>query len=376
MDAVAPVFGWHFGDAAPVPWRQLPPYVLDTFGSSRVRPKLPSVSCQSRHADPPGPAADLATGAGGTGGATRQYSLVLVLGLLNHSNITITATREIRLVGQSDELDSRRHLIPYSERMPSKEPKGERATTHDTVDAIASATRRSAFPVRRAFIQQKDSGRRSIPGPLASFVAGSDLLGLRLYFLAITKASEQPWDMSLHSAVLARALGLPKPTSTATRGRISKAWTRLVERNLVSRGRRNRLAEFTLLAEDGSGDPYTRPTSRFINVPHEYWTSGPDDARRWYEVLKMPELTFLVIALSNLDNFPLPAERGPEYYGISADTLQRGATALRRHGLLDIQRKRIKAPLAPEGYTYENRYTLKPPFGPKGEMSAAASPVR
>lgn len=260
--------------------------------------------------------------------------------------------------------------------MLSREPKGERATSHDTVDAIASATQRSAFPVRRTFIQQKDGSGRSTPGPLAGFVAGSDLLALRLYFLAITKASKDPWDVSLHSAVLARALGLPKPTSTATRGRISKAWTRLVDRNLVSRGRRNRLAEFTLLAEDGSGDPYTRPTSAFINVPHDYWTTGPDDAHRWYEVLKMPDLTFLLIALSNLDNFPLPAERGPEYYGISADTLQRGATALRKHGLLEIQPNRIKAPLAPKGYTYENRYTLKPPFGPKGRMSTAASPVR
>ncbi len=90
----------------------------------------------------------------------------------------------------------------------------------------------------------------------------------------------------------------------------------------------------------------------------------------------MPELTFLVIALSNLDHFPLPAERGPQYYGISADTLQRGARSLRKFGLLETELKRIKAPLAPEGYTYENRYTLKPPFGPKGKMSLATSSVR
>lgn len=260
--------------------------------------------------------------------------------------------------------------------MSPSESKDEPATTHDTVDAIANATRRSAFPIRRAFIQQKDAGGQSMPGPLASFVAGSDLLGLRLYFLAVTKASEDPWDISLHSAVLARGLGLPNPTSAATRGRISKAWTRLVERNLVSRARRHRLAQFTLLCEDGSGGPYSRPTTGFVNVPHSYWTAGPDGARRWYEILKMPELAFLVIALSNLDQFPLPAERGPTYYGISADTLQRGATNLRKHGLLEIQSKRIKAPLAPEGYTYENRYTLKPPFGPKGKASTAASPVR
>lgn len=60
------------------------------------------------------------------------------------------------------------------------------------------------------------------------------------------------------------------------------------------------------------------------------------------------------------------AERGPECYGVSVDTLQRGATALCNHGLLEIQPKRIKAPLAPEGFTYENRYTLKTPVWPKG----------
>jgi hypothetical protein len=80
--------------------------------------------------------------------------------------------------------------------------------------------------------------------------------------------------------------------------------------------------------------------------------------------------------LSNPDFFPLPTERGPDYYGISADTLQRGADRLRRQNLLVIGRHRIIAPLAPDGYTYENRYTLQPPFGPRGKESKAVSPVR
>lgn len=259
--------------------------------------------------------------------------------------------------------------------MGTTKPSVDRATPHDTVDAVVAGTQRRAFPLRRTFLQQKLDGR-SAPGPLAEFVVGSDLLALRLYFLALTKATVEPWDVSLHSAVFARALGLPNPMSQATRGRVSKAWTRLVQRNLVARSRRNRLAEFTLLAEDGSGQPYTRPTSSYLQVPHDYWTAGPDGSRRWYEVLKMPDLTFLVIALSNLDSFPLPAERGPDYYGISADTLQRGSTALRRHGLLDIERRRVKAPLAPDGFTHENRYTLMAPFGPMGKLSSAASRVR
>ena len=105
--------------------------------------------------------------------------------------------------------------------------------------------------------------------------------------------------------------------------------------------RRNRKAEFTLLREDGSGDPYTRPSgdsSRFIQVPHELWTDGPPGgSSRWFEDLSLPELSFLIIARSNLDFFALPVERGPAHYGISADTLSRGYRALRDKNLLEVQ---------------------------------------
>ena len=239
------------------------------------------------------------------------------------------------------------------------------ATTHDTVDAIVGSTRRTAFRLRRTFIQQKH-GQSSTPGPLATFVSAGDRTALLLYFLALTKASKDPWDVSLHSAVWARALGLPNPNSPATGGRVSKAWTRLVDRNLVARARRDRMAEFTLRCEDGSGVPYTRPKTSFVNVPHDLWTDGPNTSARWYETLKLPEITFLIIGLSNLDFFPLPVERGPEYYGISADTLLRGSQGLRRRNLLTVKKRRITVPLAPKGFSYENRYTLQPPFGPHG----------
>lgn len=257
--------------------------------------------------------------------------------------------------------------------MKSKIPNGDPATPHDTVDAIVRSTQRGAFPLRRTFIQQKQ-GRTSLPGPLAAFASAGDRTALLLYFLALTKASQSPWDVSLHSAVWARAIGLPDPLGATARGRISKAWTRLVGRQLVTRTRRKRLAAFTLLCEDGSGDVYTRPKSSFVNVPHELWTAGPSESTRWFEALTLPELTFLIIGLSNLDQFPLPVERGPDYYGISADTLQRGSTGLRRrHQLLAVRRHRITAPLSPKGISFENRYTLEPPFGPRGQISTAVS---
>lgn len=258
------------------------------------------------------------------------------------------------------------------DRMTKQESEGKRATPHDTVDAIVGASGREAFPLRRAFLQQKRDGETR-PGPLARFVSAGDRTGLLLYFLALTKASQAPWDVSLHSAVWARALDLPFPDTATARGRVSKAWSRLSDRDLVMRTRQGRLAKFTLLREDGSAFPYTRPTRAFVNVPHNFWTHGPAPSRRWYQLLTLPELAFLVIALSNLDDFSLPVERGPDYYGVSADTLLRGYGGLQNHGLLVVRRSTFTAPLSPTGLSSENRYTLEPPFGPVGRASRARS---
>ena len=261
------------------------------------------------------------------------------------------------------------------DRMTSRESEGNPATSHDTVDAITKASGRKAFPLRRVFLQQKRDGETR-PGPLAKFVSAGDRTGLLLYFLALTKASQEPWDVSLHSEVWARALGLPLPDRPTARGRVSKAWSRIAERDLVVRARQGRLAKFTLLCEDGSGSPYTRPKKGYLQVPHGLWTEGPSPSERWYQLLTLPELVFLVIARSNLDAFRLPVERGPEYYDVSADTLQRGYQGLRDRGLLLVRSSTFKAPLLPTGLSYENRYTLQPPFGPFGRVSRARSRAR
>ena len=259
--------------------------------------------------------------------------------------------------------------------MNSQVPSGKPATSHQTVDAIVESATRSAIPVRHGFIQSKS---RVTPraGPLATFVSNGDRTGLLLYLLVLTKASSEPWDVSLHSSVWARALGLPNPDSAVARGRVSKAWHRLAERNLIERSRRHRYAVVSLLREDGSGERYERPKQSFIQIPHELWTAGPSPKQRWYERLSLPALTFLLIALRNADHFGLPAERGPDYYGISADTLTRGARELRMADLLKVDKALITAPLAPSGLTAENRYTLRPPFGPHGTSSSATSRSR
>jgi hypothetical protein len=64
----------------------------------------------------------------------------------------------------------------------------------------------------------------------------------------------------------------------------------------------------------------------------------------------------------------LPLEQVKGWYGISADTAARGIDVLVRHELMQWRRVRKKAPLAPLGYTYERRYTLGEPFGPRGRL--------
>jgi len=128
------------------------------------------------------------------------------------------------------------------------------------------------------------------------------------------------------------------------------------------------MSVITLRREDGSGDPYTHPGAdrdRHLKLPHAFWLDGPSGAR-WFRILDLPEIAMLLISLSRLDDFRLPSESAPEWYGISADTAARGFHGLERHGLLQIDKSFKKAPLAPAGYTAENHYTLRPPFGPRG----------
>ena len=79
----------------------------------------------------------------------------------------------------------------------------------------------------------------------------------------------------------------------------------------------------------------------------------------------------LLIARTMGNGFRLPLESVPGWYGISADTAQRGFQGLEGHSLLNKEKYYKVAPLAPEGYTAENRYTLQPPFGPMSVQATA-----
>lgn len=179
---------------------------------------------------------------------------------------------------------------------------------------------------------------------------------------------------------LARALGVPLPDTKSAKSAISKAWLRLERYGLIERDRRKRLAVVTLLREDGKRSGYTHPgevKDRYLKLTNKFWQEGPADTvdRHWYEILTLPELAVLLIALTLGDGFRLPFEKAPEWYGVSADTVARGVHGLEKRGLLTIDKLFKIAPLSAVGYTAEHRYTLQPPFGPKGTRSGSKTPA-
>lgn len=253
---------------------------------------------------------------------------------------------------------------------PEQPPK---VTPADTVDEIVAVSKRQKyFPLRREFLQRTVDGKPA-PGPLSALMRAGDQRALLLYLLLLTKASAVPWDAALPSTVWARALGLPLPATRGARSTVSKIWLRLENHGLIRRRRSKRWADVFLLREDGLGDEYTNPGEvgdRYVRIPLALWREGPGPRLRWYQELSLPELAVLLIARSLADGFRLPYEMGPEWYGISADTIARGIDGLVKQGLLRVNKTFKKAPLSPVGYTAEHRYTLREPFGPVGRKTA------
>lgn len=256
---------------------------------------------------------------------------------------------------------------------PQTGPPRPTVTSADTVDEIvASAKRRKGdFRLRHGFLQRRLKGN-PVPGPVAELVRSRDRRALLLFLLLATKASAEPFNVALPSAVWARALGIELPETRSARSAISRTWKRLEDLHLVSRSRHGRSADVYMRREDGTDEDYTNPGGPgdpYFKVPMTLWTEGPDGGGRWYEELTLPELVVLLIGRKLGDRFLLPHDKAQLWYGIGSDTIYRGLTGLERRGLLDKQVTYKVTPLSPTGSTVEHRYTLQPPFGPVGRVS-------
>jgi hypothetical protein len=226
----------------------------------------------------------------------------------------------------------------------------------ETIAAILAGSKRigEAVPVRATFVQQGRRGART-RGPLAAFVAGRDEVALDLYLLVLTAASAPPHDVVRPAEVWLRSLGRD-PRSKSSASVLSRAWTRLEERRLISRTRQGRVLRIELLCEDATGEPYTYPTGHgtdvYFKLPFAYWTENLQNR------LTLRGKAMFLIALSLTDGFALPYERVPGWYGVSADTAQRGLRELQDLGLVEVRAGYKPAPLTAQGWTEERRYTL------------------
>ncbi|MFD3685467.1 hypothetical protein ACFWTE_11680 [Nocardiopsis sp. NPDC058631] len=246
-----------------------------------------------------------------------------------------------------------------------------KASTLETREALLRGTRRKATPVRKAFVQApRGAARRE--GPLAAFVIGRDRRGLLTYLFALALTSshnDDSWATSRDSLVWARAIGFTEHASeTTARASVWKAFGRLEERKLLGRSRKGRKGQSptitaTLLREDGSEEAYTRPgkdgdRSAYFQLPHWFWLEGYADR------LALPGLAMLLVLLAgpSAGVKGLRMERMQEWYGFSADTTARGIKELEREGLVTVEKQRIKAPLAPLGWSEVNVYHVSSQF--------------
>jgi hypothetical protein len=236
----------------------------------------------------------------------------------------------------------------------------EPATPESTRADLLSDQVRRGPAIRSAFIQERGGARA--PGPLHLFVRERRLFALQLYLLLHCIARGKPWDATLPASTWARALD---KTNAGAEGTVSRSWAWLTENNLVRTDRQFRKVQAFLLKEDGSGDEYAR-SKDFFYFPLAFFREG------WHTKLDLPGTAVLLIALNKSRThawFEVRTEKESSWYGISADTLQRGLDELRDAELLHIHPRKVRDNNARYGTTVVNNYLLRGSFATptKGE---------
>lgn len=215
-------------------------------------------------------------------------------------------------------------------------------------------------PLRRTFVQQ-GSQKKPQPGPLAEIVKSHDETALDLYLLLRTLASAEPWDVVRDARIWGRMIGHGSDVDGGA-AIVSKAWRRLDEKyRLIERSRSGRLARITVLDESGDRTDYQSPATGYFKIPFDYWLAP----EAWYLNLSLAAKATLLIALSLKQPFALPAERGPAWYGISADTIGRGLIELRDKGILSRSFQTVTDWNSPTGERTDYRFQLQVPFDAK-----------
>lgn len=244
--------------------------------------------------------------------------------------------------------------------MPNAKPPSETVASQlETIEAMLERSKRGFVPLRRVFVQERQRGGGA--SALAAFVTARRTLALDLYLLVHAIASSPPYDVALPAQVWARALGLHGKAAPSV---VSKNWAWLEDQRLIRSEREGRLRRVFLLDEDRSGSAYvhpgegTDPKGDYFRLPFDYWRG------LYMNRLTLPGKAVLLIALSLQlrDYFVLPREQASNWYGISADTIQRGLSELLQRGVVRYRLEYVKAPLSPRGYVAARQYKVFPPL--------------
>lgn len=265
-------------------------------------------------------------------------------------------------------------------------PTQEMADRQFTIEEYLTRSDREALPLALGFIQGPRVGRKNTPGPLAQFVRRGREPALEQYLLAHAFASSEEigFDVRLPASAWARAIGGYFDPDTgivepAALHAVSRNWKFLRELGLISTERAGRRVRVTLLADDGSGDPYRHlgagkkgkklEGGGYLRLPYDYWRG------RWHERLGLAAKAMLLICLYQGDGFPLPVAKVPDWYGISASTAERGLDQLHDLGLLHRETLRRADAASPVGFSYTSYHELRPPFGPAGAPTKKPHPA-
>jgi predicted transcriptional regulator len=216
---------------------------------------------------------------------------------------------------------------------------------------MLEGTRRGGVGIRRAFLQKPLEGKKRgqlRAGPLSKLMRDESALDAYLLIHALASSSE-PYDTWFPSVTWAQVTRLDAAAElTAAKSRWAKIATKLVKLGLIQRKPNGNKMNYVLLHESGDGTPYKRPKllahGSWFSLPHAYWTDG------WDVKLTMAEKVMLLIALDQADGFRLPADRGPQWYGISETTVRRGLQGLVKHGILTRTDVMTADPKSPTGW--------------------------
>ncbi|MDG6108814.1 hypothetical protein Daura_06135 [Dactylosporangium aurantiacum] len=234
-------------------------------------------------------------------------------------------------------------------------------TGPQTRAALLQRAGRKAVPLRKVFVQLPQGSPSPRHGMLAPFATAGDLRGMRAYLMVLAASSGQGEGgrtTELDSLVWARLFDVHlHAEDSAARTAAWRTLLRLQTKQLLTctRTRGSRRISVTLLREDGSGAPYTRPgvtdKDAYLQLPLAFWLKGFDGK------MTMPSLAMLLTVCSARSWEDYPAERMPDWYGWSADTTERGLKTLLELNLIERRPRFKSAPLTPTGATkfYEYR---------------------